>query len=118
MGLTDKGEIAEGFCEFYSQVGPKLAAKINKERKGAFLDYMGDRVEESLFWRPTTPQEVEELCGSLDPHKGMGYDEISPRVFRTVVREIPGPLSHLFNCCIRGGSLSGLLQGGKNQAGL
>jgi hypothetical protein len=103
VGLTDKGEIAEGFCEFYSQVGPKLAAKIRRERDGAFLDYMGDRVEGSLFWRPTTPQEVMGLCVSLNPHKGMGYDEISPRVIKTVAREISGPLSRLFNCCIRGG---------------
>jgi hypothetical protein len=42
----------------------KLAAKIKREREGAFLDYMGDRVGESLFWRPTTPLEVEKLCGS------------------------------------------------------
>jgi hypothetical protein len=102
-GLTDKGEIAEGFCEFYSKVGPKLAAKIKKKREGTFLDYMGDRVGDSLFWRPTTPLEVEELCGSLDPHKGMGYDEVSPWVIKTVTREILGPLSRLFNCCIRGG---------------
>jgi hypothetical protein len=64
---------------------------------------MGDRVEDSFFWRPITPLEVEELCGSLDPHKGMGYDEVSPRVIKTVARVISGPLSHLFNCCIRGG---------------
>jgi hypothetical protein len=72
VGLTDKKEIAEWFCEFYSQVGPKLAARIKKEREGAFLDYMGDRVRESLFWRTTTALEVEGLCGSLDPNKGMG----------------------------------------------
>jgi hypothetical protein len=29
--------------------------------KGAFLDHMGDRVEGSLFWRLTTPLEVEKL---------------------------------------------------------
>jgi hypothetical protein len=29
-------------------VGPKLVAKIKREREGAFLDYMGDRVGESL----------------------------------------------------------------------
>jgi hypothetical protein len=69
--LTGRMEIADEFCGFYSEVGQKLAAKIKRERE-AFLDYMSDRVEESLFWRPTTPLEVEELCGSLDPHKGMG----------------------------------------------
>jgi hypothetical protein len=101
VGLTGKAEVADRFCEFYSQVRPKLAVKIKREREGAFLDYMGDRVGESLFWRPTTPLEVEELCGSLDPHKGMGWDEVSPRVIKTVAREILGPLSRLFNCCMR-----------------
>jgi hypothetical protein len=46
---------------------------------------------------------VEELCGYLDPHKDMGWDEISPRVIKTVARKILGPRSHLFNCCMRGG---------------
>jgi hypothetical protein len=32
-GLTDKVEVAGGFCEFYLQVGPKLAAKIKRERE-------------------------------------------------------------------------------------
>ena len=59
--VTDKRQIAEGFCEFYSQVGPKLARRIKKERDGAFLEYMGDHVEGFLFWRPVTPKEVEEL---------------------------------------------------------
>jgi hypothetical protein len=97
VGLTDKGEIAE---RFFSQVGQR--PRVRKER-GAFLDYMGDKVEESLFWRPTTPLEVKELCGALDLHKGMGWDEISPRVIKMVACEIWGPLSRLFNCCLRGG---------------
>ena len=41
LGLTDKGEIEEGICEFYSQLGPKLTASITREKEGAFLDYMG-----------------------------------------------------------------------------
>jgi hypothetical protein len=44
VGLTGKVEVADRFCEFYLQVGPKLAAKNKREREGAFLDYMGDRV--------------------------------------------------------------------------
>jgi hypothetical protein len=79
--------VADGFCKFYSQVGPKLAAKVERERERACLDYIGDRVGEPLFWRPTTPLEVEELCGSLDPHKGMGWNEVSPQVIKMVTRE-------------------------------
>ena len=54
-------------------MGPKLAARIARERGRAFLNYMGERVEGSLFWMLTTPLKVEELCGSLDLHKGMGW---------------------------------------------
>jgi hypothetical protein len=33
VGLTGKAEVVDGFCEFYSQVGPKLMAKIRRERE-------------------------------------------------------------------------------------
>jgi hypothetical protein len=33
----------------------------------------------------------------------MGWDEVSLRVIKKVAREIAGPLSRLFNCCMRGG---------------
>ena len=88
-------------------MGRKLAARLGNERDGAFLEYMGERVEESLIWSPTTPGEVEELCRGLKPEKGSGWDGISPRVIKAVAREIAGPLSRLFNCCIRGGLYPG-----------
>jgi hypothetical protein len=56
---------------FTHRWGQSWRQKI-KKREGAFLDYMRDKVEDSLLWRPTTPLEVEELCGSLDPHKSRG----------------------------------------------
>ena len=72
--MTDGAKIAEGFCDFYSQVGPRLATRLGRERDGAFLEYMGERVEEDLIWSPTTPGEVEELCGRLETGKAAGWD--------------------------------------------
>ena len=40
-GVTDGAQIAGRFCDFYCKVGPKLAARLGKERDGAFLEYMG-----------------------------------------------------------------------------
>ena len=77
--VTHRVGIAEGFCDFYCQVGPKLASRIGGVRDGAFLEYMGDRVEESLIWSPTTLGEVEEMCRGLVPGKGAGWDGVSPR---------------------------------------
>ena len=102
-GITDGVEIANGFCEFYCQVGPKLAGKIKPERDKYFMDYMGDKVTDNLTWRPTTAREVEDTCRRLDPGKGMGWDGISPKVVKAVARELSGSLSRLFNCCMREG---------------
>ena len=100
-GITGGDQIAQGFCNFYCSVGPKLAARIPKERDGAHLQFMGPRVETSLFLKPTTPHEVEELCRGLDPNKSMGWDEVSPRVIKGVARELAGPLSGFLNYCLR-----------------
>ena len=103
VGVTDGNKIVKGFCDFYCKIGPDLAKKVPAEHERNFKDYLGDRVEESLYWRPTSPIEVEEFCQALDGNKGMGWDGISPRVIKAVAREISGPLSRLFNCCMREG---------------
>ena len=103
LGMTDGKQIAKGFCDFYCKVGPDLARKVGKERQRNIEDYLGDRVEESLYWRPTTQLEVEEICKALDAGKGMGWDGIAPRVIKAVAKEIAGPLSRLYNCCMREG---------------
>ena len=101
--MTDGGDIAAGFCRFFSGVGPGLAAAVGQEPEGAFLEYMGDPVGGSLSWRPTNPREIEEICGALVPHKSVGWDQVSPKVVKQASREISGPLSRLVNCCLRGG---------------
>ena len=103
QAVTEGQAIADGFCDFYCQVGPKLAAKIPKEHTKGFKDYMGAEVEENLFLTPTTPQEIEELCLNLEPGKSMGWDGVSPRVIKGVARQLSGSLSRLYNCCMREG---------------
>ena len=73
-------------------MGPKLASRLGKGREDAFLKYMGRQVEESLIWRPTTPDEVQKLCGALDAGKAAGWDRVFPRVVKGVVCELAGSL--------------------------
>ena len=103
VGITEGNQIAKGFCDFYCKVGPELARRIKRDKERNFKDYMGAPVEGNLYWRPTTPSEVEELCRALEGNKGMGWDGVSPRVIKAVAREISGPLSRLFNMCMREG---------------
>ena len=103
VGITGGDQIAQGFCDFYCRVGPELAAKIKGEEPGAFMNYMGDRVSDELYWCPTTRWEIETLCKNLKPGKSAGWDGVSPSVIKAVAAEIAGPLSQLFNCCMREG---------------
>ena len=41
VGVTEGCQKAAGFCDFYCKVGPELAARLGRERKGAFQEYMG-----------------------------------------------------------------------------
>ena len=101
--ITEGQKIAKGFCNFYCQVGPKLAAQVPKERNRVFSDFMGEAILDELVLAPTTAQEVEDLCLELKIGKGMGWDEVSPRVIKGVARELSGSLSRLYNCCMREG---------------
>ena len=101
--ITDGEKIAKGFCKFYCQVRPKLAAQVPKEQHRVFGDFMGEAILDEFVLTPTTPQEVEELCLDLEAGKGMGWDEISPRVIKGVARELSGSLSRFYNSCMREG---------------
>ena len=110
VGLTDGGKISQGFCDFYCSVGPNLAAKIPRERDDAYLKFMGQRVDKSLYMRPTTPLEIEQLCGGLESIKAAGWDDVSPRVIKGVAREIAGPMSAFLNYCMREGTYPGFFK--------
>ena len=51
-----------------------MAARLGGTRDGEFLEYMGDRVEESLTWSPTTPGEVEALNSGRGDDNDDSYD--------------------------------------------
>ena len=109
-GMTEGSQIAQGFCDFYCEVGPKLASKIPRGNISDCLRFLGDRADTSLFFRPTTPLEIELLCGGLVPDKSTGWDDVSPRVIRGVAKEIGRPLSGFFNYCMREGVYPGFFK--------
>ena len=64
--ITGSSNIAEGFNEFFSGIGPELADKI--EPSGVnFGDYLGDRVEDDFIFCRVTPDLVTEIAGKLKP---------------------------------------------------
>ena len=68
-------EIAEELNDYFVTVGPKLATKI-PETQINLKEFLGEKNNKSLFWRPVTEQEVFDILfaldsGFCDPH-GIG----------------------------------------------
>ena len=108
--VTDGAGIAESFCNFFTNIGPQLAAGVRAPPCGSFRDYLGGRSVSSVFFSPVSPLEIESICQALDPSKGPGHDGFSPAVLRFVSGEISGPLSRLINACLEAGHFPDFLK--------
>jgi hypothetical protein len=108
--LTDDGEIAEGFCRFFTDIGPDLADKVRVPHGKTYMDYLGNGSGDSMFMMPTTPGEIESYCLGLDHSKGPGYDDFSPDVIKDAATGISVPLSRLVNTCLERGHFPDFLK--------
>ena len=74
------------------------------------MDYLGPQPENSAFFAPTSPQEIELFCQNLDPSKGAGHDGLAPSIFRLVSLELSSPISKLLNACLEAGYFPNFLK--------
>ena len=108
--ISGESHIAESFCDFFTEIGPRLAGQVRTPSDGSFMDYLGTRSGPSVFLWPTSPQEIMSICQGLDISKGPGHDDISPLVLRYVSSEIAVPLSGIINACQEAGHFPDFLK--------
>ena len=58
--VTDPTEIANGFCKFFSNIGPSLANKLPAVTS-SFRDYLGPANSETIFLKPTSLTELRQI---------------------------------------------------------
>ena len=93
---SDNNTIANGFCQFYKNIGKKFASKIGKPNK-QFSEYMPDPCDSSIYLFPTTEQETKKIIRSLKSKSSSGYDGISNILLKAIAPEITSPLTAIFN---------------------
>ena len=94
--LPDPNEIAEHFCEYFTNIGPNLANKLQKSTK-SYKYFLTDNFPNSLFLREISKQEVDDICSSLSPGKAIGYDGIPFNIIKETITSISSPFTHIFN---------------------
>lgn len=92
--ITSKKDISEEFVKYFTNVGKKLADKIPKS-KNTFCT--GKREVNSVFFSPTTAEEVKMNIANLKNHTSPGIDGISSDVLKALRDNIAAILAEIIN---------------------
>ena len=99
--VTDKNHIAEKFNDFFVNIGPNLANKIPTQTKTP-NEYLGNKVNASIFISNVEQKEFGEILGSLKSCAA-GYDGIGKEILSLCLPYIGSSLLHVINLSLNQG---------------
>ena len=99
---SNKKEISEGFCKYFTDVGPNLASSIPPPQH-SFDEYLTKNNNNSIYLSPTDEQEVLKLISNFKSKKSTGHDNISSIILKSVAPSISWPLMIAINKSIESG---------------
>ena len=99
--ISDKAIISVKFNDFFINIGPTLAKKIPSQIISP-LQFMGERVFNSLFLEPVYPGEIDMIVKNLK-HSAPGHDEITTAILQLALPAIRTSLVHVMNLSLAEG---------------
>ena len=102
--ITDPKQIANKFGSYFSKVGETFAKRITPADKN-IDDYLNmiRRNQQSLYFTPTTPTEIEHLIRKLPNKRSHGHDNIDNILLKHIASSISDVLSIIFNTSLTEG---------------
>ena len=100
--ITDCLEIANGFNNFYAQVGRNLASKIEAANL-KFEDVLKDRIAPSFEFSKISEVDSLQIVRQMKPKISSGADFISNKLLKQIAPIIITPLHHLINFSLETG---------------
>ena len=100
--LCDPPSIANGFDDFFVNIGPELASKIPDSSKH-FLDYLGPSNDDSFIFSYVSQDTVLEYCKKIKPKSSQGHDGFSNILLKEIAPIILTPLTYLINMSLKTG---------------
>ena len=79
--LTSPKDIAEGFNDYFSNIGPDLASNIHTSND-SFEKYVKNSKSEFTAFQPVTVSNVYHLLHGLSGNKATGIDKISCKIIK------------------------------------
>ena len=94
--LTDFNDIAEGFNDFFSNIGPNLVEKIGTSGCN-FQQYINKTESEFAAFKEVNLDKVYRLLCELSCSKATGIDKISSKIIKIAFPVISSPLTYIFD---------------------
>ena len=100
--MSDYLEIANGFNDFFSQVGPNLASEIDNSNLD-YNTYLKDRNDASFNFSRISEVDILNISKMLKPKVSSGADFISNKLLQEIAPIIITPLHYLINLSLESG---------------
>ena len=94
--ITNKIEICNEFNKFFTNIGPKLADKINTEKK-CFENYLKNRILTSFAFDLVDESIVINHTSTLRTKNSYGHDGISMKLLKFLLPAVIKPLTLVTN---------------------
>ena len=91
--------IANGFNDFFTNVGPNLAEKIGQSDKH-FKDFLGRSITNSIFLELRTKTEILNIVSNLSNKSSLDKDAISMILVKDIIDTVSEPMRHICNISI------------------
>ena len=95
-------EIANRFCNYFSNIGPNLVKKIQSS-PNSHRNFLSGRFPNSIFLKIATKAEITEIAKSFLSCKAAGHDTIPISIIKQSINTISEPLTHIINLPITHG---------------
>ena len=79
--------IANDFNDFFVNIGPNLASKINSTGK-EYHEYLKDPIQKSVFLSPVIDDDIVKIITKFDQTKSPGHDNIGNNIIKGIAKEI------------------------------
>ena len=108
--ITSNKEISNEFNKFYASVGETQAATIPNTEKDP-RSFLTGSYRDSMFFFPTTTEEVTEVCKTLAKKPSKGKDGIPTNILLNSITELGDILANCINSSFEQGSFPQCLKG-------
>ena len=110
--VSDPTKIVNGFCDYFTNIGPKLANQIPTSEHDS-LHYLHKKRQHNpstFFMIPTHPTEILDILKKLKPNNSSGHDNVSTKLLKSLDTSISLPLSILANASMQTGIVPNTLK--------